>query len=160
VQTGKGGRPRLQRWPTVLSAQLVKHDERRRVVEIERRIVDGTLARGQTLRGRSPGDGVINTAYLERLNATWREHRAPLARRCRALARYTLRLQEGMVWVGTVDNFCTPQKRRGRRKKPSAGGLRRDGVTLWFAALNPEVHHMIEHLPVGQVLGRSRSMSK
>jgi hypothetical protein len=34
----------------------------RRVVAIERRIVDGTPARVETLRYRSHGDGVINKA--------------------------------------------------------------------------------------------------
>jgi hypothetical protein len=108
VQTGTGGRPRLRRWRNVLIAQVVKRYERRRVVETDRRIVDGTLARVETLRRRSQqGDGVINTAYIERLNATFRERLAPLARRCRALARHTLMLHEGMCLVGTVYNFCT-----------------------------------------------------
>src|SRR5215813_3067598 len=43
-----------------------------------------------------------------RLNATFQEHLAPLARRCRALARQTVTLYEGMFLVGTVYNFCTP----------------------------------------------------
>src|SRR5215211_1671782 len=102
VQTGKGGRPRLRRWPNVLIAQVVKRYEQRRVVETDRRIVDGTPARVETLRRRSQGNGVINTAYIERLHATFREHLAPLARRCRALARHTLTLHEGMFVVGTV----------------------------------------------------------
>ena len=110
VPTGKGGRPRLRPWRNVLLAQVVKRYERRRVVETERRIVDGTPARVETLRHRSQGDGVINTAYIERLNATFREHLAPLARRCRALARHTLTLHEGMFLVGTVYNFCTPHE--------------------------------------------------
>jgi len=110
LPTGKGGRPRLRPWHNVLIAQVVKRDERRRVVETARRIVDGTPARVETLRRRSQGDGVINTAYIERLNATFRERLAPLARRCRALARHTLTLHEGMFVVGTVYNFCTPHE--------------------------------------------------
>ena len=51
---------------------------------------------------------MINTASIERLNATFRECLASLARRCRALARHTLTLHEGMFVVGTVYNFCTP----------------------------------------------------
>src|SRR5499426_1885135 len=108
VPTGTGGRPRLRPWRNVLIAQVVKRYERRRVVDTARRIVDGTPARVETLRWRSQGDGVINTAYIERLNATFRERLAPLARRCRALARQTLTLHEGMFLVGTVYNFCTP----------------------------------------------------
>jgi transposase-like protein/IS1 family transposase len=110
VHTGKGGRPRLRRWHNVLIAQVVKRYERRRVVETEHRIVDGTPARVATLQRRSQGVGVINTAYIERLNATFREHLAPLARRCRALARHTLTLHEGMFLVGTVYNFCIPHE--------------------------------------------------
>jgi transposase-like protein/IS1 family transposase len=107
VHTGKGGRPRLCPWRNVLIAQVVKRYERRRVVDTERRIVDGTPARVETLRRRSQGDGVINTAYIERLNATFRERLAPLARRCRALARHTLTLEHGMYLGGTVYNLCT-----------------------------------------------------
>jgi transposase-like protein len=108
VPTGKGGRPRLRPWRHVLIAQVVKRYERRRVVETEHRIVDGTPARVETLRRRSQGEGVINTAYIERLNATFRERLASLTRRGRALARRTLTLQHGMYLIGTVYNFCTP----------------------------------------------------
>ena len=108
VHTGTGGRPRLRPWRNVLIAQVVKRSERRRVIATERRIVDGTPARVETLRRRSQGDGVINTAYIERLNATFRERLASLTRRGRALARRTLTLQQGMYRIGTVYNFCTP----------------------------------------------------
>ncbi len=108
IRTGGSGRPRLRPWRNVLIAQVVKRDERRRGVETERRIVDGTPARVETLRRHAQeGEGVINTAYLERLNATCRERLAPLARRCRALARHTLTLEHAMDLVGTVYNFCT-----------------------------------------------------
>jgi transposase-like protein/IS1 family transposase len=102
VQTGTSGRPRLRPWRNVLIAQVVKRYERRRVVDTERRIVDGTPARVETLRRRSQGEGVINTAYIERLNATFRERLAALTRRGRALARRTLTLQHGMYLIGTV----------------------------------------------------------
>jgi IS1 family transposase len=133
VQTDKGGRPRLRRWRHVLIAQVVKRYERRRVVALERRIVDGTLARVETLRRRSQGDGVINTAYIERLNATFRERLAPLARRCRALARQTLTLHEGMFLVGTVYNFCTPHAslHPGQKTTPAmAAGITDHGWTM------------------------------
>ena len=89
VHTGQGGRPRLRPWRHLCIAQVVKRYERRRVVATGRRLVNGTPARVETLRRRSQGDGVINTAYIERLNATFRARLAPLARRCRALARET-----------------------------------------------------------------------
>jgi hypothetical protein len=108
VRTGKGGRPRLRPWGNVLIAQVGKRDERRRVVDTERRLVDGPPARVEMLRRRSPGTGVLNMASIERLNATFRERMAPLARRCRTLARHTRTLQHGMYLIGTVYNCCTP----------------------------------------------------
>ena len=108
VPTGTGGRPRLRPWRHVLIAHVVKRSERRRMVETERRIVDGTPARVETLRRRSQGDGVINTASIERLHAPFRERLASLTRRGRALARQTRTLQYGMSLIGTVYNFCTP----------------------------------------------------
>jgi hypothetical protein len=106
--TGTPGRPRWRPWRNVCIAQVVKRYVQRRVVDVERRIVDGTPTRGETLRRRSPGDGVINTASIERLNATFRERLASLTRRGRALARRTLTVQHGMYLIGTVSNFCTP----------------------------------------------------
>jgi transposase-like protein/IS1 family transposase len=113
LQTGRQGRPRLRRWRNLCMAQVVKRYAQRRVVDIERRIVAGTPARVETLRHRSHGDGVINTAYIERLNATFRERLAALTRRGRALARRPLTLQHGMYLIGTVYNFCAPHASLG-----------------------------------------------
>jgi hypothetical protein len=81
------------------------------VIDVERRMVDGTPARVEMLRRRSQGPGVINTASIERRNATFRERWAALTRRGRALARRPLTRHHGMYLVGTIDNFCTPHKR-------------------------------------------------
>jgi hypothetical protein len=100
--TGPGGRPRRRPGRHVLLAQVVKRYERRRVVETARRMVDGTPAPGETLRRRAQGAGGRHTADSARLNATCRARRAPLARRCRALARHTLTLRHGRDLSGTV----------------------------------------------------------
>src|SRR4029434_11338778 len=71
VQTGKGGRPRLRPWRHIFIAQVVERYERRQVGATHRRIIDGTPARVETLRCRSQGGAMINTAYIERLNATF-----------------------------------------------------------------------------------------
>jgi hypothetical protein len=76
---------------------------------------------------------VINTAYIERLNATFRERLAPLARRGRALARQTQTLHEGMFVVGTVYNFCTPHESLdpARKMTPAmAAGITDHGWTM------------------------------
>ena len=134
VHTGTGGRPRLRPWRYVWIAPVVKRSERRRVVETARRLVDGTPARVETRRRRSHGDGVINTASIERRNAPFRECLASLTRRGRALARRTLTWQQGMSLVGTVENCCTPHERvgvaGGQQTPAMAAGITDHGWTV------------------------------
>jgi IS1 family transposase len=106
--TGQRGRPRWQRWKTLHIAQVVKHYVQRHLSRVERRIVVGPAAQLEKLRHRSQGGpGVLNTAYIERLNATFRERLGALTRRGRALARCTATLHVGLYWIGAVYNFCT-----------------------------------------------------
>lgn len=74
---------------------------------IQRRIIQGSRQLVQQLIQASQGQGGINTAYIERLNATFRQCLAPLARRTRALAQQPDTLQAGMYIVGCIYNFCT-----------------------------------------------------
>ncbi len=106
VHRGQRGRPRLRIWSQLLIAQVVKRYEKRRVVAVERRVVRGTAAEVEKAVVASQGKGVINTAYIERLNATFRERLASLTRRGRALARKSLTLEYGMDLIGAVYNFC------------------------------------------------------
>ena len=53
---------------------------------------------------------MINTAYIERLNATFRARITALVRRGRALAGKRSTLHQAMYLVGTVYNFCTYHK--------------------------------------------------
>ena len=107
IHTGKVGNPRLRPWDGILMAQVVKQYTGKRVVAIERRLVQGTMEQVQALLLRTQGGGTINTAYIERLNATFRSRIAALVRRGRALARQTATLHCSMYLVGSVYNFCT-----------------------------------------------------
>jgi hypothetical protein len=53
------------------SPKTVKQYAGHAVIGIERRIVHGSQAQIQTLIQRTQGGGGINTAYIERLNATF-----------------------------------------------------------------------------------------
>ena len=55
---------------------------------------------------RSQGGGGINTAYIERLNATFRRRPACLARRTRHLVQEQATLTSGMYVVGCFYDFC------------------------------------------------------
>lgn len=106
VHTGRRGRPRLVLPDTVLLAQVVKSHQGRRLVDVTRRVVFGTAAAVAAAIARTKGGTQINTAYIERLNATFRANLAPLTRRGRHLAHGTTLLHSGMWLVGTAYNFC------------------------------------------------------
>ena len=73
---------------------------------IDRRIVQGTTSMVTGLVELSQGRGGINTAYIERLNATFRQRLAWLTRRTRHLAQQSETLMAGMFIVGCFYNFC------------------------------------------------------
>jgi transposase-like protein len=107
LHNGQRGRPRLQAWSELLITQVVKRRQGR-TLTIERRIVQGTQALVTHLLIGSQQGGVINTAYIERLNATFRQRLNCLARRTRTLARTTHTVHTAMFLLGCVYNFCTP----------------------------------------------------
>jgi transposase-like protein len=108
--SGQTGRPRLRAWDDIAIAQVVKQYAQKQVIGVTRRIVQGVESRIKDLLLETQGGGVINTAYIERLNATFRSRIAALVRRGRALARQIPTLHDGMYLVGTVYNFCTYHK--------------------------------------------------
>lgn len=101
------GRPRLVAWPDVVLVQVVKRYVRGHVTDVERRIVQGAPTLLARLLWESRGGIVINTAYIERLNATFRQRLTWLTRRTRTLAHRADTLVHGMYLLGSVYNFCT-----------------------------------------------------
>jgi len=89
---------------------VVKQYAHGRVAGVIRRTVQGAETQVRALLRKTQGVGVINTAYIERLNATFRSRIAMLVRRGRALARQMPTLHDSMYLVGTVYNFCTYHK--------------------------------------------------
>jgi hypothetical protein len=103
---GQPGRCHLHPWSEVAIVQVVKQ----RVdghLSIARRIVQGSVHQITALLQASQGGSKINTAFIERLNATFRQCLAWLTRRSRHLARQPETLQAGMFIVGCIYNFCT-----------------------------------------------------
>jgi transposase-like protein len=132
-RTGRRGRPRLLLPGGVLIAQAIKQYARRRVVGVVRRAVQGTAAAVQARVVATQGwaTAVVNTAYIERLNATFRARLAPLVRRTRAGARLPATVEAGMWLVGSAYNFCRPHR-----------SLRR-----WRTATDPPGGHWVEQTP-------------
>ena len=103
---GQVGRCQWRAWSDLHLVQVIKK-RGAGTFEISRRIVQGTTDQVEQLIQTSQGQGGINTAFIERLNATFRQHLNVLARRTRSLARQPETLQAGMYVVGCVYNFCT-----------------------------------------------------
>lgn len=108
LHTGNPGRPRHLPWPDLHIVQVVKTPSGRRLKEITRRLVHGALDRVYEMIAYSQAElGWINTAYVERLNATLRARMSSLVRRTRSLAKTIQHLEYELFWSGVVYNFCT-----------------------------------------------------
>ena len=131
---GRRGRCRLVAWPGLVIGQVVKQRADRRVVGVTRRLAHGTHRWAKRLLGA----GTIQTAYIERLNGTFRARLASLARRTRGLGRTVARLEAGMWLVGTVYNFCTPHRSLtcGQTPAMAAAGALWAGATMCGAWTN------------------------
>ena len=116
-QHGRGGH-QLVAWPDVAIVQVVKHKVAGQL-QIERRLVQGTTRLVDQLIQQTQGHGGINTAFIERLNATFRQRVGALVRRTRAPARRPETLTAGMYVVGCIYNLCAWHK--GLRLKLSVG---------------------------------------
>jgi transposase-like protein len=104
---GKKGRPPLVAWPGVVIGQVVKQYQRRRVVGVTPRLVQGSQEEAEALLTETQEGGVLNTAFIERLNATFRARLSLLGRRTRRLGRCPVRLEAAVYLIGCVYNFCT-----------------------------------------------------
>jgi hypothetical protein len=102
------GRAYLQVWPELCIATVIKRSEKKRIVEITRKIQRGTMEKAQQLLAASQGGSVLNTAFIERLNGTMRQRLAALTRRCRHTACRLQALESGMYLLGCSYNLCWP----------------------------------------------------
>jgi transposase-like protein len=112
MRTGRVGRPRLAPADGLLIGRAIKQYAKRRVVAVTRQVAQGTTAQVQAALVATQGkaEAVINTAYAERLNATFRATLAPLARRTRRAVHDLATLEAAMWLAGGCYNFCTPHR--------------------------------------------------
>ena len=110
LPNGKRGHPRLVPWPDIFIGQVIKRYRTKRVIAIDRQMAQGAQEQAEGLLTQSQGGQQLNTAFIERLNATFRSRLATLGRRTRSLARLDETLQAGMYLIGCVYNFCTDHK--------------------------------------------------
>ena len=133
AQTGKPGRPQLLPEEGLQIGQVIKEYRQRRVVSSTTRVVQGTPEQIAAVLAQSGGGQQINTAFIERLNATWRSRLSCLVRRGRALARQEASLLGSLYLVGCLYNFCTAHASLQERL-PVGGGRKGQERTPAMAA--------------------------
>jgi transposase-like protein len=107
LHTGQRGRPRLVLGAGFQLAQVVKHYSQHHVTSVTHRVVHGTTSAILAVLRATRTGATINTAYIERLNGTFRSRLSCLTRRGRALAHTQTLVSAGMWLMGTSSNFCT-----------------------------------------------------
>src|SRR6266542_3901556 len=103
---GPAPKPRWMPWPTLLYAQVVKTVRRRRLVRVRHRVVFGTLETVNAVL--APLGCQINTAFIERLNLTIRQHVAAVGRRVSTLCKHEAGLRQQLALYHVYHNFCLP----------------------------------------------------
>jgi hypothetical protein len=104
------GRCRLQAWPDLCIATVIKHTKKKRIVEITRKLTRGASEKAKELLLMTKGCTEFNTAFIERLNGTFRERLASLTRKCRHAVARVETLETGMYLIGCTYNFCMPHQ--------------------------------------------------
>jgi hypothetical protein len=84
----------------------VKSYRRRRLVAVKHRVVFGTLEAVEHIL--APLGWHINTAFVERINLTIRQHVAAVGRRVTTLCKGEEGLHQQLALYHVYDNFCLP----------------------------------------------------
>src|SRR3989449_2694988 len=103
---GPAPQPRWMPLPHLLYAQVVKTVRRRRLVRVHHRVVFGTLEAVQQVLAACGWQ--INTAFVERLNLSLRQHVAAIGRRVSTLCKGEEGLRQQLALYHTYYNFCLP----------------------------------------------------
>jgi IS1 family transposase len=103
---GPAPKPRWMPLPGLLYAQVIKTVRRRRLVDVKHRVVFGTLVAVEQVL--APFGWHINTAFVERINLTIRQHVAAVGRRVSTLCKSEEGLRQQLALHHVYYNFCLP----------------------------------------------------
>jgi IS1 family transposase/transposase-like protein len=103
---GPAPKPRWMPLPQLLYAQVVKTIRRRRLVRVRHRVVFGTLEAINDVL--APYGWHINTAFVERINLSIRQHVAAVGRRVSTLCKGADGLRQQLAVFHCYYNFCLP----------------------------------------------------
>ena len=103
---GPTPKPRWVPLPGLLYAQVVKTVRRRRLVRVKHRVVFGTLEAVHQVLAACGWQ--INTAFIERLNLSIRQHVAAIGRRVTTLCKHEDGVRQQLALYHVYHNFCLP----------------------------------------------------
>ncbi len=115
-KTAGRGRACLEVWPDLCIATVIKRTQKKRVVEVTRKVTLGTLETAENLLKMTVGCQEFNTSLIERFNGTMRERLASLTRKCRHAVHRLDALKAGMYLIGCTYNFCFPHHELSKTK--------------------------------------------
>jgi len=104
--TGPAPKPRWMPLPGLRYAQVIKTVRRRRLVRVRHRVVFGTLEAVQQVLAACGWQS--NTAFIERLNLSIRQHVAAVGRRVTTLCKGEDGVHQQLALYHIYDNFCLP----------------------------------------------------
>jgi hypothetical protein len=121
--TGPAPKPRWMPLPQLRYAQVVKQYRRRRLVGVHHRVIFGTLAGVKRVLAATGWQ--INTAFIERVNLSIRQHVAAVGRRVTTLCQGDAGLRQQLAFYHVYYNFVRPVGRKrtsvlGQTAKPKA----------------------------------------
>jgi len=103
---GPAPKPRWMPLPQLLYAQVIKTIRRRRLVRVSHRVVFGTLEAVEQVLAACGWQ--IQTAFIERVNLSIRQHVAAVGRRVATLCKGEDGLRQQLVLYHVYYNFCLP----------------------------------------------------
>ena len=127
--TGPAPTPRWMPLPALRYAQVVKAVRRRRLVRVRHRVGSGTLEAVQ--QGLAACGGQSNTAFIERVHLSMRQHGAAVGRRVSTLCQGEDGVRQQRALSQTSDNLCVPHASLRQplpQPKPTNG---RGSAKLW-----------------------------
>jgi hypothetical protein len=118
---GPAPKPRWRPLPPLRDAQVGKPVRRQRLVDMQHRVVFGSLEAGKHIL--APLGWHINTAFVERSNLTIRQHSAAVGRRGSTLCKGAAGLRQPLAVFHCSSNFCVPHAsvRRPLLPEPTDG---------------------------------------
>ena len=140
---GPAPKPRWCAHPRLLYAQVIKQCRRRRLVRLIQRVIFGAKTEINQLLAKHGWH--INTAFVERLNLTLRQHVAAIGRRVITLAKTESGLRQQLYLFQAYYNLCLPHASLRQVLLPGAPASRPRSAKRWQGATPAMAAGLTDH---------------